>query len=126
MTDHAAAVQGLAAGVGGAILALLGVDAPTLTAALIGAVFGVSFAPAVGRLHAICLFLAAVCAAAEAASVVGPVLSAWWPVITPAAASKGVALAVGVLLHPIIQALSTATPALIGAAVDRLKKERAS
>lgn len=126
MTDHAAAVQGLAAGVGGAILALLGVDAPTLTAALIGAVFGVSFAPAVGRMHAICLFVAAVCASAEIASVLGPVVSAWMPAIPPPAAAKGVALTVGVLLHPLIQAISTATPVVVAAAVDRLKKERAS
>ncbi len=120
MTDHAAAVQGLAAGVGGAVLALLGVDAPTLTAALIGAVFGVSFAPPVGRLHAICLFLAAVCASAEAASVLGPLVSAWLPAITPPAASKGVALTVGVLLHPIIQALSVAAPGFIKATAERL------
>ena len=120
MTDHAAAVQGLAAGVGGAALALLGVDAPTLTAALIGSVFGVSFAPAVGRWHAVCLFLAAVCAAAISASVAGPLVASWLPVIPVVLASKGVALLVGVLLHPVIQAMSVATPGLIKAAAERL------
>lgn len=119
MTDHTAAVQGLAAGVGGAVLALLGVDAPTLTAALIGSVFGVSFAPAVGRWHAVCLFLAAVCAAAIAASVLGPLVSSWLPAVTQAVASKGVALTVGVLLHPIIQGASVAAPSLIKAAAER-------
>jgi hypothetical protein len=120
MTDHAAVVQGLAAGVGGAVLSLLGVDAPTLTAALIGCVFGVSFAPATGRARAVCLFVAAVCAAAQVSSVVGPLLSSWLPAITPAVASKGVALAVGVLLHPMIQAASVAAPGLIKAAAERL------
>lgn len=120
MTDHAAVVQGLAAGVGGAVLALLGVDAPTLTAALIGAVLGVTFAPPVSRWHAIWLFVAAVCAAAETASVVGPLVSSWLPIITPPSASKGVALAVGVLLHPVIQALSAAVPRVIKARADRI------
>lgn len=119
MTDHAAVVQGLAAGVGGAVLALLGVDAPTLTAALIGCVIGVSFAPPVGRWHAVCLFAAAVCASAIAASGLGPLLSSWFPVVTPAIASKGAALAVGVLLHPIIQGASVAAPALIRSAAER-------
>ena len=120
MTDHAAAVQGLAAGVGGAVLSLLGVDAPTLTAALIGSVFGVSFAPAVGRLHAVLLFAAAVCASAVAASVLGPVVAAWLPAVSPAAASKGSALVIGVLLHLLIQAVSKAVPDLIRGAVEKL------
>lgn len=120
MTDHTAVVQGLAAGVGGAVLSLLGVDAPTLTAALIGCVFGVANAPPVGRWHAVCLFAAAVCASAIAASAIGPLLSSWLPAISPALASKGAALTVGVLLHPIIQGLSAATPRLIKAAAARI------
>ncbi|MDH4392660.1 MAG: hypothetical protein QE285_14715 [Aquabacterium sp.] len=120
MTDHSAVVQGLAAGVGGAVLTLLGVDAQTLTAALIGCVFGVSFAPAVNRWRAVLLFFAAVSASAIAASVLGPPVSALLPSITPAIAGKGVALAVGVLLHPIIQAASLAAPALIRSAAERL------
>ena len=119
MTDHAAVVQGLAAGVGGAVLALLGVDAPTLTAALIGCVFGVSFAPPVGRWHAVCLFAAAVCASAIAASALGPLLASWLPALSPAIASKGAALTVGVLLHPMIQAASVAAPAIIRSAAER-------
>lgn len=119
MTDHAAVVQGLAAGVGGAVLALLGVDAPTLTAALIGCVFGVSFAPPVGRWHAVCLFAAAVCASAIAASALGPLLANWLPALSPAIASKGAALTVGVLLHPIIQGASVAAPALIRSVAER-------
>lgn len=120
MTDHAAAVQGLAAGVGGAVLSLLGVDAPTLTAALIGSVFGVSFAPAVGRLHVVLLFAAAVCASAVAASVLGPVLAGWLPAISPAAASKGAALVIGVLLHLLIQAASKAVPDLVRGVVEKI------
>lgn len=120
MTDHSAAVQGLAAGVGGAVLSLLGVDAPTLTAALIGSVFGVSFAPAVGRLHAVLLFAAAVCASAVAASVLGPVVAAWLPAISPAVASKGSALVIGVLLHLLIQAASKAVPDLVRGVADRI------
>jgi len=121
MTVPTAVVQGLAAGVGGSVLTLLGVDAPTLTAALIGCVFGVSFAPPVGRWHAVCLFAAAVCASAIAASAIGPLLSSWLPAISPALASKGAALTVGVLLHPIIQGLSVATPRLIKAAAARIE-----
>ena len=52
MTDHAAVVQGMAAGVGGAVLALLGVDASTLTAALFGCALGALFAPPTTRLKA--------------------------------------------------------------------------
>jgi hypothetical protein len=120
MTDHAAVVQGLAAGVGGAVLALLGVDAPTLTAALIGCVIGVSFAPTVGRVRAVCLFFAAVSASAIAASVLGPFVSLWLPAGAQPAAGKGIALAVGVLLHPMIQAASVVTPGLIKAAAEKL------
>lgn len=120
MTDHAAVVQGLAAGVGGAVLALLGVDAGQLTAALVGCVIGVTFAPPVGRWHALCLFAAAVCASAIAASGLGPLLAGWLPALSPAVAGKVAALAVGVLLHPIIQALSVATPGLIKAAAERI------
>ena len=119
MTDLAAAVPGLAAGGGGAVLAVLGVAAPSLPAALIGRVFGVSFAPAVGRLHAVLLFAASVCASAVAASVAGPVVAAWLPAVSPAVASKGAALAIGVLLHPLIQVASKAAPDLIRGMVDR-------
>ena len=118
MTDHAV-VQGLAAGVGGAVLSLLGVDAPTLTAGLIGCVFGASFGPSVGRWHSACLFVAAVCAASVAASVLGPLLAGWLPSLSIAAASKGAALMVGVLLHPIIQGASVVTPGLIKSAAKR-------
>lgn len=120
MTDHAAAVQGLAAGVGGAILALLGVDAPTLTAALFGAALGALFAPPARRLKAVLLFCAAVAAAAISASVGGPILASWMPELAVATWSKGVALAVGIWLHPLIQAGSSVVPRFIDAAAARI------
>ena len=119
MTDHAAAVQGLAAGVGGAVLALLGADAQTVTAALIGSVFGAGLAKPTSRWRAMGLFVAAVCASSIAASVLGPLVATWLPAISAPLASKGVALTVGVLLHPIIQGLSVATPGLIKSAAER-------
>jgi len=120
MTDHAAIVQGMAAGVGGAVLALLGVDAPTLTAALFGCALGALFAPPTTRLRACLLFLAAVAASAITASVAGPVLADWMPVLSPQVWSKGCALAVGIFLHPLIQAGSVAVPAIVSGAASRI------
>lgn len=122
MTDHAAIVQGMAAGVGGAVLALLGVDAPTLTAALMGCALGALFAPPTTRLKACLLFFAAMAASAIAASVVGPLLHGWMPGLPGAIWSKGVALAVGIFLHPLIQAGSAAVPRIVGAAVSRIDR----
>ena len=122
MTDHAAVVQGMAAGVGGAVLALLGVDAPTLTAALFGCALGALFAPPTTRLKACLLFLAAVAASAIVASVGGPLLAAWMPGLSSAVWSKGVALAVGIFLHPLIQAGSVAVPRIVGAAASRIDR----
>ncbi len=122
MTDHSAIVQGMAAGVGGAVLALLGVDAPTLTAALFGCALGAIFAPPVSRWRACLLFVAAVAASAIVASVGGPLLAAWMPGLSVAVWSKGVALGVGILLHPIIQALSAAVPRVVDAAAARIDR----
>lgn len=120
MTDHAAIVQGMAAGVGGAVLSLLGVDAPTLTAALFGCALGALFAPPTTRLKACLLFLAAVAASAITASVAGPLLADWLPALSAAAWSKGAALAVGIFLHPLIQAGSVAVPAIVSGAASRI------
>ena len=112
MTDHAAIVQGMAAGVGGAVLALLGVDAQQLTAALMACSLGTLLAPPISRWRAVPLFCAAVAATAIAASGLAPILAAWWPGVTIAAWSKLVALAVGIWLHPLIQAGATLAPRL--------------
>jgi len=122
MTDHAAIVQGMAAGVGGAVLALLGVDAPTLTAALFGCALGALFAPPTTRLKACLLFLAAVAASAISASVLGPIMAGWLPVLPAAGWAKASALCVGILLHPMIQATSAAVPRVVGAAVARIDR----
>ena len=122
MTDHTAIVQGMAAGVGGAVLALLGVDAPTLTAALFGCALGALFAPPTTRLKACLLFLAAVAASAISASVLGPVLAGWFPMLPAPMWAKGSALAVGIFLHPLIQAGSQAVPRVVGAAVARIDR----
>lgn len=122
MTDHAAIVQGMAAGVGGAVLALLGVDAPTLTAALFGCALGALFAPPTTRLKACLLFLAAVAASAITASVAGPLLAGWMPGLSATVWAKGVALGVGILLHPIIQAASAAVPRVVSGVVSRIDR----
>ncbi len=120
MTDHAAVVQGMAAGVGGAVLSLLGVDAPTLTAALFGCALGALFAPPLTRTKTALLFAAAVAASAISASVLGPLLATWVPGISAATWAKGAALGVGIFLHPLIQAGSVAVPAIVTAAVRRI------
>lgn len=122
MTDHAAIVQGMAAGVGGALLALLGVDAGTLTAALIGCAFGAAAAPPVGPWRARALFVAAVAASAISASVLGPLAHGWLPGVSVAALCKASALLVGILLHPLIQAGSAAVPRIVGAVVSRIDR----
>ena len=120
MTDHAAVVQGMAAGVGGSVLALLGVDAATLTAALFGCALGARFAPPTTRLKAALLFLAAVAASAITASVAGPLLAGWLPAVSAAVWSKGCALGVGIFLHPLIQAGSVAVPGIVKGAATRI------
>ena len=122
MTDHAAIVQGMAAGVGGAVLALLGVDAPTLTAALFGCALGAMFAPPTTRLRACLLFVAAVAASAISASVLGPLLHGWMPDVSVSASSKLAALGVGILLHPLIQALTASVPRIVGALASRIDR----
>ena len=120
MTDHAAIVQGMAAGIGGSVLALLGVDASTLTAALFGCALGALFAPPTTRLKACLLFLAAVAASAITASVAGPLLAGWLPAVSAAVWSKGSALGVGIFLHPLIQAGSVAVPGIVKGAAARI------
>ena len=122
MTDHAAVVQGMAAGVGGAVLALLGVDAGTLTAALIGCAFGAAAAPAVGPWRARALFVASVAASAISASVLGPLLHGWMPGVSVSALSKLAALGVGILLHPLIPALTASVPRIVGALASRIDR----
>lgn len=124
MTDHSAAVQGIAAGVGGAILSLLGIDAPTLTWALIGCVLGVASAKPSGRMHATCLFVAAVCASAEVATFLGPALAGTWGLDAPTW-RKGLALAVGVLLHPLTAAATEQTPKLVDTIINKFGGGRA-
>ena len=105
MTDHTAVVQGMAAGVGGAVLALLGVDAQHLTIALIACALGARLGPAAtGRWQAVYVFSAAVCASAVAASVLGPLAGRMLPVMNASEWSRLSALVVGMLLHPLIQA----------------------
>lgn len=120
MTNHAEIVQGLAYGVGGAILMLLGVDAQTLTAVLGACSIGALFAGPTTRVKAGAVFVAAVCSTAIAASIFGPVLSAIMPALTQAGAAKAVALGCGVFLHPAIQAFAALIPRILGAAVKRI------
>ncbi len=110
----------MAAGVGGAVLALLGVDAPTLTAALMGCALGALFAPPTTRLKACLLFAAAVAASAISASVLGPLLAGWMPALSVQVWSKGTALGVGIFLHPLIQAGSVAVPGIVKGAAARI------
>lgn len=112
-TDHAAVVTGVAAGAGGAALSLLGADAQTMTAALVGCIIGLAAAPPTGRIHAVCLFLAAVCASAEAATWLAPLLATSWPFADVSAWRRMTALAVGVTLHPLASAVSDVVPALV-------------
>ena len=120
MTDHTAIVQGMAAGVGGAVLALLGVDAQQLTVALIACSLGALFAPPVSRWKALALFSAAVSATAISASVLGPMLAAWWPIAQPHLWGKLVALGVGIWLHPVIQTGATIVPKIMNSAAERI------
>lgn len=110
MTDHAAVVQGMAAGVCGAVLALLGVDAQQLATAFVACSLGAVFAPPVSAWKARALFLAAVSATAIAASAGGPILASMLPGTSLTGASKLVALGVGIWLHPAIQLVATLAP----------------
>ena len=123
MTDSATVVQGMAAGVGGAVLALLGADAQTLTAALFGCGLGAMRAPVTGRVRSALVFAAAVAASAIAASILGPLLASWMPVLPGVTWAKASALLVGILLHPLIQAASTAVPRVVDAAMAYLEKK---
>ena len=125
MTDHTAIVQGMAAGVGGAVLALLGVDAQILTAALCACSLGALLAPPTTRPKAVLLFCAAISATAISASVLGPMLAGWWPGLGVAVCSKGAALAVGIWLHPLIQAGAAVVPRIVNAGAAKLPGTKA-
>lgn len=122
MTDHAAVVQGLAAGVGGVVLTLLGVDAQQLTVAFIACSLGALFAPPVSRWKGLALFLAAVSATAISASVLGPICAAWWTVAPQHIWGKLVALGVGIWLHPVIQGGATVVPKIMNGAAERINR----
>lgn len=120
MTDHAAIVQGMAAGVGGAVLALLGVDAQQLAVAFIACSLGAILPKPVSRWTALPVFAAAVAATAVAASSLAPVFAALMPGVSVSAWSKLVALAVGIWLHPLIQVGPTLVPKLVDLLLKKL------
>lgn len=124
MTDHAAVVQGMAAGVGGAVLALLGVDAQQLAIAFVACSLGAMLAGPVSRWAALPVFAAAVAATAVAASSLAPILAEVVPSVSLGAWSKLVALAVGIWLHPLIQVGPTLLPKLVDLLLEKLGKRK--
>ncbi len=120
MTDHAAIVQAMAAGVGGYVLSLLGVNEQLLAAAFIACSLGTLLAPPLSRERAIPLFCAAVAATAIAASNLAPMLAVWLPVLSETVWANLPALGVGIWLHPLIQAGATITPKIAEWAAGKL------
>jgi hypothetical protein len=99
-----AVAVGLSSGLVGAVLVQFGITWPLLAWAACGCVVGLSWSPAVGRIRAGVLFIAASLLSAKAGAYFSP---------SDINAAQGIAACLGVFLHPIATALAKALPAAV-------------
>lgn len=99
----------VAAGTLGAFFAAIGVSWVAVFWAVCGGLLGVSFAPVAGRLRSILMFPAGVLLAAKAGTLgaVQFTLGGDW--------AGGLAAGAGIILHPAINAVVQALPAIVSA-----------
>ena len=106
ITGTAASAAG--AGIGAAVLALTGVEPHQLLAAFMGAIFGIGFAPEMGRLRAAATFVAVVVCAA--------ILGKWGAVRWFDASSLSAAacaIGAGAFMHPAAALLVKELPGVL-------------
>lgn len=106
-------VPAVVAGFGAFILSAIGVEPQPLFWALIGAVFGMSFAPEAGRLRAVAVFVASIFASA--------LLGSWLAHYIEATgyARNSMALIVAALFHPLLSATVSQVPAFVAGLAAR-------
>lgn len=119
-SEHAAAVQAMAAGVIGSFVAEIGLtDSELIAVAFCACVVGNLRAPALGRWRGLLLFVSMVFVTAKLAGAVGPALAVWIPVLSALHWRLLVAIACGTMFYPALQALWDAAPAVVGRLVKR-------
>lgn len=102
----------VAAGITAVFVALIGIEPQGVVWSLVGAVFGLSFAPQVGRWRAALLFLAV----AFAAALLGTWAADYWHAGSRIA-RNGWAMALAAAFHPLLAAFVQAVPAALQALV---------
>lgn len=100
-------------GVGAFTAAYFGVEPQALVWALVGAVFGLSFAPPAGRVRALLVFVAVVLACA----LLGTWAAHTWFGDAPMA-RNGCAMAAAALFHPALATIVQAVPAVLRAVLN--------
>jgi len=103
------------AGVGAAIVSVLGVEPQALVYGFIGASIGFSFAPSLGRFRATCLFVAVVMACA--------LLGTWGAVRffeSSTTARNGVSLILAIVFHPLLSALVANVPSVMDSLLRKI------
>lgn len=99
-----AVAAGLVSGLVGAVLVQFGITWSLLAWAACGCVVGLSWSPAVGRIRAGVLFIAASLLSAKAGAYFSP---------TDINTAQGIAAGFGVFFHPLVTALAEALPAAV-------------
>ena len=105
----------VAAGFGAVLVAWVGVDPQALLWTSVGAVFGMSLAPAAGRTRALLVFAAVVLSGALLARSAA---ETWFG--DTAAARNGIAWLLGAFFHPGFAAVTAGIPDIVGRLVDRI------
>lgn len=91
-------------------MTIIGIEPQGLVWSLVGAVFGLSFAPKVGRWRAALLFIAV----AFAAALLGTWAAEFWHA-SSRTARNGWAMALGAAFHPLVAAFVQAVPTALQA-----------
>ncbi len=102
----------VAAGVTALFVAMVGIEPQALVWGLVGAVFGLSFAPQSGRVRAALVFIAV----AFAAALLGTWAAEFWHADSRVA-RNGWSMALGAAFHPLLAAFVQAVPAALQALV---------
>lgn len=100
----------VAAGLGGLFFAAVGLEPQAIVWGLVGAVFGLSFAPKAGRAKAAIVFVAV----AFAAALLGTWASEYWH-HGGRMARNGWSMVLAAIFHPMLAALVQAVPAALHA-----------
>lgn len=107
-----AAPAAVGAGISALVVAMIGVEPQALVWGLVGAVFGVPFAPPSGRVRSVLVFLAVTAACA----LLGTWAAAHWHDGSRMARNAW-AMGLGVVFHPLVAAAVQVVPTIVAALV---------